>query len=342
MRRWRDLVEEEIRIRQFYLAAGAGRTVRIRISDGATAMLTLKFSGEERGRDEFEYPVPLAEAEEMQAFAIGRVIEKTRYHVRHGGYLYEVDVFGGELAGLVIAELETPDDVPAEKLPPWLGREVTQRRTILQRIACPPRGSGVRRMSYRIDPRLPLTAEVQRIAAEEIDEALRHLAAARDNPDKALHECRKRLKSVRALLRLVRSGDEAFAKAENARYREVSAQTGRPARGRGPHRDRRSAGKGVSGRDGRTARSIRSATGSSPAAAMSWTEDLAAAVDAAVASCEAGHAQIGKLALPDQPERAADILADGAGKTMRRARKALQKAKDARRSRTISTICARR
>ena len=102
------------------------RSVRIRISDGATAMLTLKFGGKGRGRDEFEYPVPLAEAEEMQAFALGQVIEKTRHHVRHGGYLYEVDVFEGRLAGLVIAELETPDIVPAEKLPPWLGREVTR------------------------------------------------------------------------------------------------------------------------------------------------------------------------------------------------------------------------
>jgi CYTH domain-containing protein len=89
-------------------------------------MLTLKFSGPGRGRDEFEYAIPLAEAEEMQGFALGRVIEKTRCHVHHGGYLYEVDIFGGELAGLVIAELETPDDVPVEELPPWLGREVTQ------------------------------------------------------------------------------------------------------------------------------------------------------------------------------------------------------------------------
>lgn len=123
---WRDSAEAEIRIRQFYLAAGPGRTVRIRISDGSEATLTLKFSGKGRGRDEFEYPVPLAEAEEMQAFAIGQVIEKNRNHVRHGGYLYEVDVFEGRLAGLVIAELETPDIVPVEKLPPWLGREVTQ------------------------------------------------------------------------------------------------------------------------------------------------------------------------------------------------------------------------
>lgn len=123
---WRSSVRAEIRMRQFYLAVGPDRSVRIRISDGNSAMLTLKFSGKGPGRDEFEYPVPLPEAEEMQAFALGRVIEKTRHHVCHEGYLYEVDVFGGALAGLVIAELETPDIVPAERLPQWLGREVTQ------------------------------------------------------------------------------------------------------------------------------------------------------------------------------------------------------------------------
>ncbi|UVK42728.1 CYTH domain-containing protein [Mesorhizobium sp. AR07] len=122
---WRDLVEADIRIRQFYLAAAPGRTLRIRISDDASARLTLKFGNRARERDEFEYPIPLAEAKEMLAFALGRVIEKTRHHVRHRGYLYEVDVFGGPLAGLVVAELETPEDVPDEMLPDWLGREVT-------------------------------------------------------------------------------------------------------------------------------------------------------------------------------------------------------------------------
>lgn len=122
---WRSLVEVDIRILQFYLATAPGRTVRIRISDGASAKLTLKFGSGARERDEFEYPIPLGEAVEMLDFAIGRVIEKTRHHVRHRGYLYEVDVFGGALAGLVVAELETPEDVPDEMLPDWLGREVT-------------------------------------------------------------------------------------------------------------------------------------------------------------------------------------------------------------------------
>lgn len=122
---WRNGVEAEIRIRQFYLSAAGGRSLRVRVSDGTSAMLTLKFGGAGRRRDEFEYPIPLGDAEEMQAFALGRVIEKTRCHVRHLGYLYEVDVFGGALAGLVIAELETPDDVPDDRLPEWLGQEVT-------------------------------------------------------------------------------------------------------------------------------------------------------------------------------------------------------------------------
>ncbi|RUU82628.1 MULTISPECIES: CYTH domain-containing protein [unclassified Mesorhizobium] len=122
---WRELAEANIRILQFYLAAGPGRTVRIRISDGGSAKLTLKFGSKARERDEFEYSIPLSEAVEMLDFAIGRVIEKTRHHVRHRGHLYEIDVFGGPLAGLVIAELETPEDVPDEMLPDWLGREVT-------------------------------------------------------------------------------------------------------------------------------------------------------------------------------------------------------------------------
>ncbi|ESY65378.1 MULTISPECIES: CYTH domain-containing protein [unclassified Mesorhizobium] len=122
---WLELAEADIRILQFYLAAGPGRTVRVRISDGTSAKLTLKFGSEARERDEFEYSIPLSEAMEMLDFAIGRVIEKTRHHVRHRGHLYEVDVFGGPLAGLVIAELETPEDVPDEMLPDWLGREVT-------------------------------------------------------------------------------------------------------------------------------------------------------------------------------------------------------------------------
>jgi CYTH domain-containing protein len=125
---WREIATAQTRIAQFYLVAGEDRTIRVRIRDSSDATLTLKFSGRGPGRDEFEYPIPLAEAEEMRSFAVGRVIEKTRHHVHHDGYLYEVDEFDGALAGLVIAELETPDAVPADRLPGWIGEEVTHER----------------------------------------------------------------------------------------------------------------------------------------------------------------------------------------------------------------------
>lgn len=122
---WRRSVERAISIRQFYLAVAGDRSIRIRISDGTSARLTLKFGSHLPSREEFEYPIPLAEAEEMLCQAVGSVIAKTRHHVRHAGYLYEVDVFDGPLAGLVVAELETADLVPTAMLPAWVSREVT-------------------------------------------------------------------------------------------------------------------------------------------------------------------------------------------------------------------------
>jgi CHAD domain-containing protein len=182
-------------------------------------------------------------------------------------------------------------------------------------------------MSYRIDPRLPLTSEVQRIAAEEIDGALGHMAGASDNPDKALHECRKRLKSIRALLRLVRSGDEAFARAENARYREISARLAgaREATALIETLDRLEEAFPKETADG-ALDPVRDRLVARRGGVMD--EDLAKAIAPALAACKAGLRKIAKLALPDQPERAADVLAEGAGKTIRRARKALRKAKD--------------
>lgn len=122
---WRDAVEDSIAIVQFYLAISSERSIRLRISNGKSAKLTLKFGSDLKQRDEFEYSVPLADAHEMLGFAIGTVIRKTRHHVRHENYLYEVDVFNGELDGLVVAELETMDKVSDALLPPWLGEEVT-------------------------------------------------------------------------------------------------------------------------------------------------------------------------------------------------------------------------
>ncbi|MCT7376129.1 CYTH domain-containing protein [Chelativorans salis] len=121
---WRGEAAEVLTIRQFYLFIGPDRSLRVRLKEGR-ATLALKFGAHVRVRDEYEYSVPLAEARQMEAFALGSIIEKARHLVRHHGYLYEVDVFAGSLSGLVIAELETAEAVADEDLPPWLGLEIT-------------------------------------------------------------------------------------------------------------------------------------------------------------------------------------------------------------------------
>ncbi|NMG40955.1 CYTH domain-containing protein [Chelativorans sp. ZYF759] len=122
---WREAAVERKELRQFYLAAGEDRSMRVRVRDGQKATLTLKFGGAGRVRDEFEYELPLADALEMQAFALGAPIIKTRHMVPHGGHVWEVDEFAGALSGLVMAEVESVDMVPADQRPGWVGREVT-------------------------------------------------------------------------------------------------------------------------------------------------------------------------------------------------------------------------
>jgi len=122
---WRMAASSRHSIVQFYLAAAAGRSIRIRIRDGKTALLTLKFGPGARERDEFEYEIPLSDAAEMLVFAVGHAIEKTRHLVEHDGHLFEVDEFHGHLEGLVIAELETPEAANVSVLPGWAGEEVT-------------------------------------------------------------------------------------------------------------------------------------------------------------------------------------------------------------------------
>lgn len=113
--------------RQGYLGAGANAscTVRARIA-GERAWLTIKGPAAEGARDEYEYPIPVADAEEMlERLCSGGRIEKLRYRVPFAGHTWEVDEFTGENAPLVVAEVEL-DRIDAEiSLPSWVGPEVT-------------------------------------------------------------------------------------------------------------------------------------------------------------------------------------------------------------------------
>ncbi|MBS0535325.1 MAG: CYTH domain-containing protein [Proteobacteria bacterium] len=121
---WRCEVASHSDIRQAYLAVSESSSVRVRIRNAA-AFLTIKSAGPAIRRDEFEYPIPLGDAEALLALRTGRLIEKRRYIVPHAGLRWEIDVFSGDLAGLVIAEIELPNETAPFARPAWLGGEVT-------------------------------------------------------------------------------------------------------------------------------------------------------------------------------------------------------------------------
>lgn len=122
---WTDHAGLPVRIRQAYLAITGQATVRVRIKGTDAASLAVKSAAPAVSRIEVEAAIPVADAEELLALRHGVVIEKQRYPVPFEGLVWEVDVFAGENQGLVIAEVELPDEGHAVQLPPWVGEEVT-------------------------------------------------------------------------------------------------------------------------------------------------------------------------------------------------------------------------
>lgn len=107
------------------LARMARGKVRIRRSP-QTAWITVKGPKSGISRPEFEYAIPVADADQMLAdLCNGPLIEKTRYRIPHDDLVWEVDEFAGPLAGLIIAEVELCADDQPFRLPAWVGREVT-------------------------------------------------------------------------------------------------------------------------------------------------------------------------------------------------------------------------
>ena len=111
---------------QGYLSLDPDATVRIRIV-GDKAFITVKSRNIGAVRNEWEYPVPIEEAKEMlRSCCKSRLIEKTRYIVEAPHNLkWEIDEFHGSLDGLVIAEIELPDEDFEVALPDFIGEDVT-------------------------------------------------------------------------------------------------------------------------------------------------------------------------------------------------------------------------
>jgi adenylate cyclase len=125
---WKSSSGKGSRIEQAYILAMDGRNMRVRVKDRKKATLTIK-AGNGITRDEFEFEVPVKEALPLFEMKLGNLIEKTRYKIKHAGYVWEVDVYSGPLSGLIVAEVEMKSESENPALPDWVGKELTGNTT---------------------------------------------------------------------------------------------------------------------------------------------------------------------------------------------------------------------
>ena len=114
------------RIIQGYLTAHSQRTVRVRIM-GENGFLTIKGKSNKTGTTRFEWEkqIPKGEAQSLLKLCQKPIIDKIRYQVPVANHVFEVDVFAGDNAGLILAEVELSEEQQSYTIPDWLGREVT-------------------------------------------------------------------------------------------------------------------------------------------------------------------------------------------------------------------------
>ena len=125
---WRSQATRHVIIKQGYFTRAEDYNVRVRIMDGQSAKLTIKSRKLKSGisRYEFEYSIPLEDAETMMAEFCGkRIVEKTRHYVDYAGHRWEVDEFFGANEGLVVAEIELGSADEKFEKPDWAGENVT-------------------------------------------------------------------------------------------------------------------------------------------------------------------------------------------------------------------------
>lgn len=111
-------------ISQGYLCRDKDRTIRVRIKDDK-GFLTIKGHTTGDMRKEFEYPIPVADARELMNLCPPPVIEKVRFKVMHGGFVWEIDDFSSPATMPSIAEIELPSSSTSYPIPSFVGQNVT-------------------------------------------------------------------------------------------------------------------------------------------------------------------------------------------------------------------------
>ena len=123
---FKHLAVKHMRITQGYFSVDPARIIRLRICDGkAVFSIKAPLGKTVFSRHEWEFGIPLSEAQEMLKVCLPVIIQKTRYLVPFSNHIYEVDVFHGKNEGLIIAEMELTSEDEVFERPVWLGEEVT-------------------------------------------------------------------------------------------------------------------------------------------------------------------------------------------------------------------------
>lgn len=144
---WQAQVVRRSHITDGVLLSSGDRKLRVRIRD---EVATIAFKGAREGlaRDEFEYVIPLADAQHLLTQQCrGRVLTKMRHEVPHNGFVWEVDVYDFPLEGVILAEVELQQENVEVLLPDWLGDEVS--------------GQPRYRKQNMLDERLALSAKIR-------------------------------------------------------------------------------------------------------------------------------------------------------------------------------------
>jgi adenylate cyclase len=121
---WKGLADDGSKITQGFLSSNPERVIRIRIINNA-GILTVKGKLKGITRKEFEYDIPLDEAKQLLELCEKPIIQKTRFKIYLDDLLWEIDVFEGVNAGLVIAEVELKSETVNFEIPDWIGKEVS-------------------------------------------------------------------------------------------------------------------------------------------------------------------------------------------------------------------------
>lgn len=124
---WRASADAGRKMRQGYFAGPQRASIRVRI-EGDSANINIKSAEMGVKRQEFEYPVPIADAEQMlNSLCEFPQVQKTRYRVTHQDHVWEIDIFEADNQGLIVAEVELEAEDEDFALPPWVGEEVSDQ-----------------------------------------------------------------------------------------------------------------------------------------------------------------------------------------------------------------------